>query len=95
MPSPIASVALIAASHAVADRDLIYGRHGTSSDCAANWNNDDTYPDPIRGIIPPVLTPLLDRDTLDEAPFDACWNTWSKVGRALCSFWEAPASRPA
>src|SRR5215831_8530542 len=29
-----------------------------------------TLPRPIRGIIPPVLTPLSDRDTLDAAAFD-------------------------
>jgi 4-hydroxy-tetrahydrodipicolinate synthase len=29
-----------------------------------------TLPRPIRGIIPPVLTPLLDRDTLDTAAFE-------------------------
>jgi 4-hydroxy-tetrahydrodipicolinate synthase len=29
-----------------------------------------TLPRPIRGIIPPVLTPLLDRDTLDRAAFE-------------------------
>jgi dihydrodipicolinate synthase/N-acetylneuraminate lyase len=29
-----------------------------------------TLPRPIRGIIPPVLTPLLDRDTLDIAAFE-------------------------
>jgi dihydrodipicolinate synthase/N-acetylneuraminate lyase len=29
-----------------------------------------TLPRPIRGIIPPVLTPLLDRDTLDDAAFE-------------------------
>ena len=29
-----------------------------------------TLPRPIRGIIPPVLTPLLDRDTLDAAAFE-------------------------
>jgi dihydrodipicolinate synthase/N-acetylneuraminate lyase len=29
-----------------------------------------TLPRPIRGIIPPVLTPLSDRDTLDSAAFD-------------------------
>jgi len=29
-----------------------------------------TLPRPIRGIIPPVLTPLLDRDTLDAVAFE-------------------------
>ncbi len=29
-----------------------------------------TLPKPLRGIIPPVLTPLLDRDTLDATAFD-------------------------
>src|SRR6266536_3399746 len=29
-----------------------------------------TLPRPLRGIIPPVLTPLLDRDTLDAAAFE-------------------------
>jgi dihydrodipicolinate synthase/N-acetylneuraminate lyase len=29
-----------------------------------------TLPRPIRGIIPPVLTPLLDRETLDRAAFE-------------------------
>ena len=29
-----------------------------------------TLPRPIRGIIPPVLTPLIDRDTLDAAAFE-------------------------
>ncbi|KPK45009.1 MAG: dihydrodipicolinate synthase, partial [Phycisphaerae bacterium SG8_4] len=29
--------------------------------------NSNELPSPLRGIIPPLVTPLLDRDTLDEA----------------------------
>jgi dihydrodipicolinate synthase/N-acetylneuraminate lyase len=30
-------------------------------------SNTNILPRPLRGIIPPMITPLLDRDTLDAA----------------------------
>ena len=43
------------------------------SDFTGNWSNHEVTT-PLRGIIPPVLTPLADRDQLDADAFDRLLN---------------------
>ena len=65
----IASIALVAASVLLLIAILFtVGQRRRAPEPAAGIMM--TLPRPIRGIIPPVLTPLVDRDTLDTAAFE-------------------------
>jgi len=58
-------------------------------------SNSNLLPRPLRGIIPPMVTPLLDRDTLDAAGLERAAHSFEAESAVLARCrkligWSAP-----